>query len=92
MVKIDAEGLDLRVLAGASEFIGKTDIFLLEAAICPQNLENTLGNVIQTMAQADYRIIDITERNRSPKCGALWLCEVAFLRNGSRLLDRLEYE
>ena len=92
MVKIDAEGLDLRVLAGASEFIGKTDIFLLEAAICPQNLENTLGNVIQTMAQADYRIIDITELNRSPKCGALWLCEVAFLRNGSRLLDRLEYE
>ena len=92
MVKIHAEGLDLRVLAGASEFIGKTDIFLLEAAICPQNLENTLGNAIQTMAQADYRIIDITELNRSPKCGALWLCEVAFLRNGSRLLDRLEYE
>ena len=32
IVKIDAEGFDLRVLAGASELVGKTDIFLLEAA------------------------------------------------------------
>ena len=31
MVKIDAEGFDLKVLAGASELLGKTDIFLLEA-------------------------------------------------------------
>ena len=36
MVKIDAEGFDLRVLAGASELVGKTDIFLLEATICAE--------------------------------------------------------
>jgi hypothetical protein len=50
LVKIDAEGFDLRVLAGASELVVKTDIFLLEAAIWPCGFENTLGNVIQTMA------------------------------------------
>jgi FkbM family methyltransferase len=93
MIKIDAEGFDLRVLAGASKLVGKTDIFLLEATICAeatisqQNSENSLGNVIQAMAHADYRIIDITDSNRSPKYGVLSLCEVAFLRNGSRLLD-----
>jgi len=43
LVKIDAEGFDLRVLAGASELVGKTDIFLLEAQIWPQGWENTLG-------------------------------------------------
>jgi FkbM family methyltransferase len=57
MVKIDAERLDLRVLAGASELVGKSDIFLLEATICGKDagqgdFENTLGNVIQAMARA----------------------------------------
>jgi FkbM family methyltransferase len=97
MVKIDAERFDLRVFAGASEPVGKTDIFLLEATVCARdagqgNFENTLGNVIQTMARAGYRIFDITDLNRSPKHGFLWLCEVAFLRNASHLLDGVNYE
>src|SRR5258708_26556909 len=33
MVKIDAEGFDLRVLTGSSDLLGKTDIFLVEACI-----------------------------------------------------------
>ena len=100
IVKIDAEGFDLKVLAGASELVGKTEIFLLEAAICGELMtrttgsgkifENTLEKVIQTMAHAGYRILDITELNRSPKHGALWLCEVAFLRNASRLFDGID--
>ena len=100
IVKIHAEGFDLRVVAGASELVGKTDIFLLEAAICGDLMtrttgsgkvfENSLGKVIETMARAGYRILDITELNRSPKHGALWLCEVAFLRNASRLLDGVD--
>jgi FkbM family methyltransferase len=98
MVKIDAEGFDLKVLTGASELVGKTEIFLLEATICVpgkltisgQDFENTLGNVIQTMARAGYRILDITDLNRSPKYGVLWLCEVAFLRNASHLLDGVD--
>jgi FkbM family methyltransferase len=97
MIKIDAEGFDLRVLAGASELIGKTDVFLLEATICAtidgsEAFENSLGNVIHAMADAGYHIIDITDLNRSPKYGVLWLCEAAFLRNGSGLLDGITYE
>ena len=33
IVKIDAEGFDLKVLAGASDLLGKTDIFLVEAVV-----------------------------------------------------------
>ena len=90
LVKIDAEGFDLKVLAGASRLVGKTDIFLLEATICARGLENTLENVIQTMAHLGYRIFDITDRNYSSKYGVLWLCELAFLRNGSHLLDGID--
>jgi FkbM family methyltransferase len=87
MVKIDAEGFDLKVLAGGSDLLGKTDVFLVEAMICEPSYENTLARVIERMATAGYRLVDITDLNRSPKHGVLWLCEVAFLRNDSRWLE-----
>jgi FkbM family methyltransferase len=86
MVKIDAEGFDLKVLAGASDLFGKTDFFLAEACICSHDGENTALAVINAMAQAGYRLIDITDLNRSPTHNVLWLAELAFLRNTSPLL------
>lgn len=86
MVKIDAEGFDLKVLAGASKLLGKTDIFLVEAAVCC-GYENSAAEVIQFMAAAGYRLLDITDLNRSPRHGVLWLTELAFLRAGSPLLN-----
>lgn len=86
MVKIDAEGFDLKVLDGASLLLGKTDIFLLEAAVVA-NIENTLQAVIEKMSASGYRLIDITDINRSSKHDALWLVEAAFLRKNSRLLE-----
>ena len=87
MVKIDAEGFDLRVLAGASDLIGVTDIILTEAAVVAATFENTVDAVISKMTEAGYRLVDITDLNRSPKHDVLWLCELAFLRRGSSLLD-----
>lgn len=85
MVKIDAEGFDLKVMQGASSLIGKTDVFLLEAGVlCP--FENSVARVVSTMADFGYRLADITELNRSPKHGVLWLTELAFLRSSSPLL------
>ena len=60
MVKIDAEGFDLKVIAGASTLLGKTDIFILEASICAPDLENTVENVLLTMTRAGYQLIDIS--------------------------------
>jgi len=86
LVKIDAERLDLQVLAGATDLLGTTEIFLVEAAVCAP-VENTIGKVMQFMDTAGYRLIDITDLNRSPKYGVLWLCELAFLKKASMLLD-----
>jgi FkbM family methyltransferase len=88
MVKIDAEGFDLKVLAGATRLFGKTDVFFVEVVICENHpYENTISRVIPTMEQAGYHAADITDINRSPKYGVLWLCELAFLRNGSGLFE-----
>jgi FkbM family methyltransferase len=86
MVKIDAEGLDLKAFAGASDLFGETEIFLLEAGICA-DFQNTVGEVIGRLSQSGYKLLDITDLNRSPKYGVLWLCELAFIRKNSRLLD-----
>lgn len=88
IVKIDAEGFDLKVLLGASDLLGKTDIFLIEAMFCCP-YENSVAAVVSFMADAEYRLIDITDLTRSPKYGVLWLCELAFLRNDSPLLERV---
>lgn len=89
MVKIDAEGFDLKVLEGASGLLGKTDIFLLEAAILA-NVENTLEVIIEKMSTVGYRLIDITDINRSSKHDALWLVEAAFLKKTSQLLESID--
>jgi FkbM family methyltransferase len=87
MVKIDAEGFDLKVLAGASDLLGKTELFFVEVTICSPAYENTIAKVINRMDQAGYRVVDVTDLNRSSKFGVLWLCELAFLRNDSALFD-----
>jgi len=89
MVKIDAEGFDLKVLGGASDLLGKTDIFFVEAAVCATGIENTMATVITKMAEVGYRMIDITDINRSPKHGVLWLCELAFMRVDCPLLSKI---
>jgi len=86
MVKIDAEGFDLKVLRGAKTLLGKTDVFLLEAAVLC-SYENSVAAIIKFMAENDYRLIDITDINRSPKDNVLWLTELAFLRSRCELLS-----
>lgn len=88
LVKIDAEGMDLKVLAGASNLLGKTDVILVEAVVCGigGSYENSAEEVMRFMAGAGYHLIDVTDLNRSPKHGVLWLCELAFLRNASTVL------
>jgi FkbM family methyltransferase len=86
LVKIDAEGFDLKVMQGARTLLGKTDVFLMEASVvCPY--ENSVAAAVQYMVEHGYRLIDITEINRSPKDNVLWLTELAFLRNGSPLFS-----
>jgi FkbM family methyltransferase len=86
LVKIDAEGFDLKVLRGAKTLLGETDVFLSEATVLSP-AENSVAAIVKFMAENGYHLIDITEINRSPKHNVLWLTELAFLRNGCRLLS-----
>lgn len=89
MVKIDAEGFDLKVVQGAKTLIGKTDFFLIEVALFDPKAENTLFNTINLMNQFGYAPLDISDINRCAKSGALWLIEMPFLRKNSPLWSRI---
>jgi Methyltransferase FkbM domain len=52
LVKIDAEGFDLKVLGGASTLFGKVEIFLVEAMVSARVYENSLSAVIRKMDAA----------------------------------------
>lgn len=96
LIKIDAEGHDLKVLAGAAETFGGTEVFLIEAALCCPALENDVKTVVGFMDRAGYRlaaIIDINTYQWPPhehSPGLQWLADLAFLREGGPALAALQ--
>ncbi len=83
IVKIDAEGLDLSVLRGASSLLGKTEVFLVECGVCCQELENSFHAIYSFLSSHGYRLFDFTDFNRAPRSQTLWLTELVFVREDS---------
>jgi FkbM family methyltransferase len=82
LVKIDAEGLDIDVLEGASDLMGKTEVFLVEAAIFCKQFDNSLLKTVEYMDKKGYTLFEITDLNRPLKPQVLWLMELAFIKKG----------
>ncbi len=85
LIKIDAEGLDLDVLEGAKAYVGKTEVFYIEAGIAQREFSNNLATVVSTLQSYGYRVFDITDLNRTVSSRSLWLVELGFLRVGGPL-------
>ncbi len=83
IVKIDAEGLDLRVLHGATTLLGKTDVILVECGVTCLELENSFHAVYSFLSSHGYRLFDFTDFNRAPRSSTLWLTELVFVRADS---------
>lgn len=85
IVKIDAEGLDLNVLGGAPSTISRATIVLIEATVACPTYPNTAAVIFQKMDELGFRLFDITDLNRSPQLGVLWLIEAVFVRKDTAL-------
>lgn len=83
IVKIDAEGLDLQVLEGATETLRTTEIVLVEASVSNRDYPNSILAVLQKMDHLGFRLFDLTDLNRTPNRKLLWLVEAAFVRKES---------
>lgn len=82
IIKIDAEGLDIEVLKGCSNYFGKTEIFMVEAGVVNKIFDNTFLNLINYMDENGYRLFEITDLNRPFSLKILWLVELVFVKKG----------
>ncbi|SFA70157.1 methyltransferase, FkbM family [Flavobacterium swingsii] len=80
IIKIDAEGLDIEVLKGASNFLGKTEIFMVEAGVVNKLFNNSFLKLINFMDENGYRLFEITDLNRPFQPKVLWLVELVFVK------------
>jgi len=80
IIKIDAEGLDIDVLKGASNFFGKTEIFMVEAGVVNKSFDNSFLKLISFMDEKGYRLFEITDLNRPFEPKVLWLVELVFVK------------
>lgn len=91
LVKIDAEGLDLDVLEGASDFMGRTEVFMVEGGVVNKSIVNNVKALIDHMDARGYRLFHITDLNRPWKVPVLWLVELVFVKRGG-LLDSMDWK
>jgi FkbM family methyltransferase len=80
IIKIDAEGLDIQVLKGASNFFGKTEIFMVEAGVVNKSFDNSFLKILNFMDENNYRLFEITDINRPFQPQVLWLVELVFVK------------
>jgi len=85
IIKIDAEGLDIQVLKGASNYFGKTEIFMVEAGVVNKSFDNSFLKLINFMDENGYRLFGITDLNRPYEPKVLWLVELVFVRKGGHI-------
>lgn len=90
IVKIDAEGIDIDVLEGASELFGKTEMFFVEASFNSTFKQTELNIVVDYMNRKGYRAFEITDINRPFSNNVLWLVEIAFIKRGG-FFDKLKW-
>jgi len=90
ILKIDAEGWDLEVLKGAEKTAASADIVLMEAAVMNKIFSNRIDVVINEMARRGFVVFDITDLNRTGTQNALWLVELAFVKQGGFLEQAIQ--
>lgn len=88
VVKIDAEGYELEVLAGATSLLGTSELLFCEVPFLSLGREGetpTFDAIVGFLRDHGYDPYDVTDLIRRPSDGALALAEVAFARRGGPL-------
>jgi FkbM family methyltransferase len=86
VVKVDVEGAELQVLAGAAETLAQTDVVLLEVSFFQLVAGGAeVADVIAWMRDARFSLYDIYHGHLRPLDGALAQVDMAFVRSDGPL-------
>jgi FkbM family methyltransferase len=92
LMKVDVEGAELEVLAGATRTLEACQLVLLEVPlfqVTPGSPQ--LADVVHTMRGLGWSVYDIYDGNVRPLDGALALVDIAFARDDGILRAHHEY-
>lgn len=85
LLKIDAEGFDIKVLMGVGKYLENTEVVLVEVGIMNKRIPNNAKDVLNYMDGQGFRLFEITDLNRPFKNNILWLCEFVFIKKNGKL-------
>ena len=92
VLKVDVEGFELDVLAGAEAILPETELVLLEVSLFKLNGANPqLGDVVCAMRDRGYVVYDIYNGHLRPLDGALAQVDLAFVRDHGRFRRTHDY-
>jgi FkbM family methyltransferase len=86
-IKIDVQGFELEVLAGAEEFIRSTQVVIMETyyhRFAPRM--SLVHEAVALMHQKGFRVYEILDQLRRPYDNAVGQCDICFVREGHDLL------
>jgi FkbM family methyltransferase len=86
IVKMDAEGFEFEIMKGATEVIGKVELFILELPLFGQRRGAlSLAEGVTKMAEYGYVPYDFGKFQRRPYDRAVGQCDVVFARRNGTL-------
>lgn len=91
LVKIDVQGAELDVLAGAGPLLEHVEVMILEMSVIPIGPVPLALDVMNHMRDRGYRLYDLGGLNYRPLDSALWQIDGMFVREDSRLIASREW-
>jgi FkbM family methyltransferase len=85
-MKLDVEGAELDVLAGAMDSLKKTELVLMEISVFPRHqAEASFSEMIRFMDHSGFALFDIVDMSQASVDGPLIYVDAAFVRKGHSL-------
>jgi len=86
-LKMDLQGHELAVLAGAGPIFGACEVIFLEVSWIRIGEVPLVSEVIRKMAEKKYVPYDVMNFNYRPLDRSLWQCDLIFVKESSALLS-----
>lgn len=79
LIKVDVDGLEVDVLAGATQILQNTEYVIVEVCLFGQ-----MYDVITFMKSQAFVVYDIVDLGYQPSSGALWQVDMAFVKESGQ--------